>query len=104
MFETLKSRLKGILAALTGEDAKIASELLESAETEQDINYVLSESGIGEIPSELRKPKLTIKASRTREPKQAPRTGSEAKQRRTFEPKSSSIIVVRKSGRQRKAG
>lgn len=108
MFETLKSRLKGILAALKGEDIQIVAELLDSATNEQDLNYVLMESGIGEIPKELltsTKPKTIKVISKVKEPRTAPRTGYEAKRRRTDDPmRSSSIIVVRKSGRQRKAG
>ena len=105
MFDHLKSRLKAILAAITGEDAKIAAELLESAATKQDVEYVLTESGIGEIPTELLTPtpKTTTKVIKVRERRSAPRTGTEARRRRKIEPISSSIIVVRKSGRYRAA-
>lgn len=110
MFETLKQRLMELLGLLPSEDAKIASQLLKSAESTEDINYVLTESGIGQIPTELLAPhtpkpptfKVTAKQAERRS---APRTGSEAKRRRTDPPEQTgSIIVVRKtSGRRRAA-
>lgn len=111
MFQLLKQRIQALLGLLPGENAKFASELLESARNVREAEYVLTESGIGVIPTELLAPPTTKKPTTFKvtaqqvERRSAPRTGSEAKRRRTMEPSSGSFIVVRKtSGRRRAAG
>lgn len=51
---TLVGMLKDmLLGKAETEEAEVALDLLETAETLPEVDYVLSESGMGEIPNEL---------------------------------------------------